>query len=203
MKSKQIIDSIIQYVEQKGIVLDETLLRRAQLFDLFNVSKAKLLSDYIYNDKQVSDTNYLESVIDRIEYEEGSPYSYFEIANSIMGYVDYVGGTDGCSRFREMDSIMQEQSTVNLQVPSITTYRRKNNFLAVKNNGVGTILVSYIPVNPMEVPTFNFDMDDYPVDAALLNTIFDVMFATYQSKTQQSAKDTVSDSQDTVKSIVK
>ena len=68
MKSKQIIDSIIQYVEQKGIVLDETLLRRAQLFDLFNVSKAKLLSDYIYNDKQVSDTNYLESVIDRIEY---------------------------------------------------------------------------------------------------------------------------------------
>jgi hypothetical protein len=53
----------------------------------------------------------------------------------------------------------------------------------------------------MQVPTFNFDYDEYPIDEALLNTIFDMMFATYQSKIANTPKDTKSDSQDTTKSI--
>ena len=80
-------------------------------------------------------------------------------------------------------------------------YYKENNYLKVDNNGVGTILTNYIPVDPMQVPTFNFDYDEYPIDEALLNTIFDMMFATYQSKIANTPKDTKSDSQDTTKSI--
>jgi hypothetical protein len=81
-------------------------------------------------------------------------------------------------------------------------YYKEGEYLKVDNNGVPTILTNYIPVDPMKVPTFNFDYDEYPIDEALVNTIFDVMFATYQSKVQGKPKDTVSDSQDTTKSIV-
>jgi hypothetical protein len=80
-------------------------------------------------------------------------------------------------------------------------YYKEGEYLKVDNNGVPTILTNYIPVDPMEVPTFNFDYDEYPIDSALVNTIFDVMFATYQSKTSGTPKDIKSDSQDTTKSI--
>jgi hypothetical protein len=53
----------------------------------------------------------------------------------------------------------------------------------------------------MQVPTYNFEYDEFPMDEALMNTVLETMFQTYQSKTSQTPKDTVSDSQDTVKSI--
>jgi hypothetical protein len=82
-------------------------------------------------------------------------------------------------------------------------YYKEGDYLKVDNDGVGTILTNYVPVNPMKVPTFNFEYDEYPIDDALVNTIFDIMFATYQSKTSGTPKDTISDSQDTTKSIAK
>jgi hypothetical protein len=201
MTCKKIIDAIIAYIEQKGIVVDETLLRRAQLLDLFNNSKAKVLSDFRIKGYELTGKNYLKSVIDKAVYEQGSSFNYFTVAPAIMNEYEYVGGIDGCSRFRENLTISQFQNTVNQQVPKITMYYKENNYLKVDNNGVGTILTNYIPVDPMQVPTFNFDYDEYPIDEALLNTIFDMMFATYQSKIANTPKDTKSDSQDTTKSI--
>jgi hypothetical protein len=86
-------------------------------------------------------------------------------------------------------------------VPQITLYYKEENHLKVDNNSVETILTNYIPVNPMQVPTYNFEYDEFPMDEALMNTVLETMFQTYQSKTSQTPKDTVSDSQDTVKSI--
>ena len=75
--------------------------------------------------------------------------------------------------------------------------------LKVDNNQVETILTNYIPVNPVQVPTFNYELDVFPVDDAMLDTIFNEMFETYQKKVIDAPKDTVSDSEDTVKSIIK
>jgi len=204
MTCKQIIDAVIQYVEANNIVTDETMLRRAQLLRLFNASRAKVLSDFIAQglEAEITGSNYLDSYIYKSAYEQGGQYNYFEVAPAVMNGYNYVGGIDGCSRFREMATKAQEQNTINCQVPNITLYRKGNEYLMVKNNGVNEILASYIPVDPMKVPTFNFDYDQYPVDEALLNKIFDEMFATYQSKVQGKPKDTISDSQDTTKSIV-
>lgn len=203
MTCKQIIDAAIQYVEANNIVTDETMLRRAQLLRLFNASKSKVLSDFIVQglEGEITGSNYLDSVIYKTAYNEGGMYNYFEVAPAIMNGYNYVGSVDGCLRYREMMTKAQEQNTINDQVPSITRYRKGDQYLMVKNSSVDEILASYIPVDPMKVPTFNFDYDQYPVDEALINKIFDAMFATYQSKVQGKPKDTISDSQDTVKSI--
>lgn len=202
MNCKQIIDAAIQYVETNNIVTDETMLRRAQILRLFNASKAKVLSDFSLKGYEMTGSNYLKSVIDKAVYEQGGKYNHFEVAPAVMNEYEYVGGVDGCSRFRENLTISQFQNTINCQVPKVTMYYKEGEYLKVDNNGVPTILTNYIPVDPMKVPTFNFDYDEYPIDEALINTIFDVMFATYQSKVQGKPKDTVSDSQDTTKSIV-
>lgn len=203
MTCKQIIDAAIIYVERNNIATDETLLRRAQILDLFNASKAKVLGDFRIKGYELTGKNYLKSVIDKSTYEQGGKYNYFEVAPAIMNEYEYVGGTNGCSRFRENVTISQFQNTINQQVPSITQYYKEGDYLKVDNDGVGTILTNYVPVNPMKVPTFNFEYDEYPIDDALVNTIFDMMFATYQSKTSGTPKDTISDSQDTTKSIAK
>lgn len=201
MKGDQIIDAIIHYVERNGIVTDETLLRRAQLFDLFCNSRSKVLSDFIIAGYELTGKNYLKSVIDKESFEKGGKFNYFVVAPAVMNSYEYVGGTDMCTRFRENLTISDYQNTVNCQVPPITEYFKEADFIKVDNNQINTILVNFIPVNPMLVPTYNYELDDFPVDDALLNTIFDEMFKTYQSKVVGVPKDTVSDSSDTVKAI--
>lgn len=201
MTCKQIIDAAIQYVEANNIVTDETMLRRASLLRMFNASKSKVLSDFKIKGYEITGGNYLKSVIDKAVYEQGGKYNYFEVSPAVMNEYEYVGGLDGCSRFRENLTISQFQNTINQQVPKITMYFKEGEYLKVDNNGIPTILTNYIPIDPMKVPTFNFDYDEYPVDEALLNSIFNEMFATYQSKVHGKPKDTISDSQDTTKSI--
>lgn len=202
MTTKQIIAAAIQYVYQRGIVTDETLLRRAQVLDLFCAARSKVLSDYAVNN-QLAGSNYLSSVIDKEAYEQGGKFNYFLVAPAVMNKYEYVGGVDGCSRFRENITISQFQNTINQQVQKITLYYKDGDYLKVANNGVGTILTNYVPVNPTQLPTFNFDLDEFPVDDTLLPAIFEVMFMTFQSKVSQTPKDTVSDSQDTTKSLTK
>ena len=201
MKADKIIDNIIQYMERNNIVTDETLLRRVQLFDVFCASRARVLSDFMLKGYEISGANYMKSVIDKDEFEQGGKFNYFLIAPAVMNSYEYVGGIDGCSRFRENLTISQFQNTINQQVPSITLYYKEGDHLKVDNNSVETILTNSMPVNPMQVATYNFELDEFPMDEALMNTVLDAMFATYQSKTAQSPKDTISDSQDTVKSI--
>lgn len=200
MKADQIIDTIIRYVEQKGIVTDESFLRRAQLLDLFGISKSKVLSDFLIRGVEVTGKNYLKAVIDKSTYDLGGQFSYFKVAPAVMNCYEYVGSEDGCNRFRENLTISQFQNTVNLQVPSITLYYFEQGMVKVNNPIIGTILLNYIPTDPMLEPTWNYEIDEYPVDDALIGIICDDMFKTYQSKTLGAPIDTVTDSKESNKS---
>lgn len=203
MKCDQIIDAIIVYIERNNIVTDETLLRRQQLLDLFCAARARVLSEYRIKNIPISGKNYLKSVIDKTMFEQGGAFNYFEVKPAVMNEYEYVGGTDGCSRYRENRTISQYQNTINQQVPKITMYYKEGDMLKVDNNQIETILTNYIPVNPTSVPTFNYELDEFPSDDAMMDIIFNEMFETYQKKAADVPKDTVSDSQDTVKSIIK
>jgi hypothetical protein len=203
MRCDQIIDAIIIYIERNNIVTDETFLRRQQLMDLFCSARARVLSQFMIQRVGVTGKNYLKSVIDKTVYEQGGTFNYFEVQSAVMNEYEYVGGIDGCSRFRENLTISQYQNSINKQVPSITLYYKEDTMLKVDNNQVETILVNYIPVNPVNVPTFNYELDEFPLDDAMIDIVFNEMFETYQKKVIESPKDTVSDSQDTIKSIIK
>ena len=129
MTCKQIIDAAIQYVEANNIVTDETMLRRASLLRMFNASKAKVLSDFKIKGYEISGGNYLKSVIDKAAYEQGGKFNYFEVAPAVMNEYEYVGGLDGCSRFRENLTISQFQITINCQVPKITMYYKEGEYI--------------------------------------------------------------------------
>lgn len=202
MKGDQIIDTIIRYVERKGILTDESFLRRAQLFNLFNQVKADVLSQFMAQNIEITGGNYWEAIVDRAEYEQNSTrFSYFEVPKVVMNSYEYVGGTDRCSRFRENLTLSDFQNTVSQQVPKQTEYLKVNNHLMIDNSALSAILVNAIPVNPMDWENFNFEYDEYPIDEALINVVCDRMFQSYQSKSTQAPIDTVSDSKDTTKSI--
>lgn len=202
MKGDQIIDTIIRYIERKGIVTDESFLRRAQLFNLFNQVKSDVLGQFMVQRVEITGGNYWEATIDRAEYEQASTrFSYFEVPKVVMNSYEYVGGTDGCSRFRENLTRSDFQNTVSQQVPQETEYMKINNHLMVNNSALPAILVNVIPVNPMDWANFNFDYDEYPIDESLINVVCDRMFASYQSKNAPAPLDTVSDSKETTKSV--
>ena len=201
MKSDKLIDTIIKYIEQKGIVVDESFLRRGQLFELFGLNAAKHIVFLQQNKIRISNKNYLKSVVEKDSYEQGGKFNYFTLSPAIANCYEYVGSEDYCNRFRECLTPSQFQSTVNVQVPSIPLYFTDGGKIKINNNGINTILVNYIPVNPLLDPTFNYDYDDYPIDESLIDDILELMFKTYQSKISQSVLDTASDSKETPKSI--
>jgi hypothetical protein len=202
MKADQIIDAIIIYMEQNGIVTDETLIRRKQLLDLFCATRAKVLSDFMINGINPTGKNYLRQDIERSDFDKNNlKYSYFEIPAAVMNAYDYVGGSDGCSQFREATTFMDFKNTVSEQVPRAIEYFTENEYLKVDESQLPSIMVTYIPSNPINVPTFNYEIDEFPLDDALLNVVMEMMFATYQSKKSQVPNDTVSDSNNTIKSI--
>lgn len=202
MRGDQIIDTIIRYVERKGIVTDESFLRRGQLFDLFNQVKADVLSQFMVQGVQITGGNYWEAIIDRAEYEQSSTkFTYFDVPKVVMNSYEYVGGTDGCSQFRENLTRSDYRNTVSQQVPRQTEYMKINNHLQVDNSTLPAIMVNAIPVNPLDWDNYNFEFDEYPIDEALINVVCDKMFASYQSKGVQAPVDTLSDSKESTKSI--
>ncbi len=202
MRGDQIIDTIIRYVERKGIVTDESFLRRGQLFDLFNQVKTDVYKEEISNNAEITGANYWDAIIDRAEYEQSSTkFSYFEIPRVVLNSYAYVGGTDRCSQFRENLDLSDFRSTCSQQVPKQTEYMKINNHLMVDNSTLPAILTNCIPVNPLDWANFNFEFDEYPIDEALISRVCDKMFASYQSKGVQAPVDTLSDSKESTKSI--
>ena len=202
MRGDQIIDTIIRYVERKGIVTDESFLRRGQLFDLFNQVKADVLSQFMVQGVEITGGNYWEAIIDRAEYEQASTaFTYFDVPKVVMNSYEYVGGTDGCSQFRENLTRSDYRNTVSQQVPRQTEYMKINNYLQVENSTLPAIMVNAIPVNPLDWANYNFEFDEYPIDEALINVVCDRMFQSYQSKAAQTPVDTNSDSKETTKSV--
>lgn len=199
MKADQIIDTIIRYVEQKGIVTDETFLRRRQLLVLFGNSRAKVIYEMIRAGEEVSDNNYITSVLTNIEYNTTGNFSYFNIPNSVNGDYSFIGSEDGCNRFRECSTIAEFQSTLHCQVPYIARYYLENEYLKINQKAVKRVRVNYIPSNPLQVTTWNYELDEYPVDESLIDVICQEMFAAYQSKTSQTPLDVVEDGKETIK----
>jgi hypothetical protein len=200
MKSDKLIDTIIRYIEQKGIVTDESFLRRGQLFELFGVNMASVIKIRTDKGDRISGKNYLRSVVERDTYEQGSKFSYFTLAPAIMNKYDMFS-EDGCKQFRQCQTEADLNNTVNCQVPSIPLFLTDGSRVKIKNNAIKRAMLQYIPVNPLLDPTFNYDYDEYPVDESIVNDILDFMFKTYQSKTAKQPLDTVSDSKETTQSI--
>jgi len=59
MKSDKLIDTIIRYIEQKGIITDESFLRRGQLFELFGVNLASVIKKMDKAGDRISNKNML------------------------------------------------------------------------------------------------------------------------------------------------
>jgi len=202
MNSDQLIDTIIRYVERKGIVTDESFLRRGHLFMLFNTVKSRVQSNLMISGVTLTGKNYLKTVIDKSSFESTSTkFSYFEAPPAVMNSYEFVGGTDGCTQFRENLTMSDFLNTCSQQVPAQTEYLYVNEYLKVNKTTVPSILLNFIPVNPMKVKTWNYEFDEYPIDEALIDSVCEEMFRTYQSKSAQAPLDTVSDSAESTKSI--
>jgi len=83
MKSDKLIDTIIRYIEQKGIITDESFLRRGQLFELFGVNLASVIKKMDKAGDRISNKNMLRSALEKDIYEQGSKFSYFKLSSSI------------------------------------------------------------------------------------------------------------------------
>ncbi len=199
MKSDKLIDTIIRYIEQKGIITDESFLRRGQLFELFGVNLASVIKKMNKAGDTISNKNMLRSALERDIYEQGGKFSYFSLSSAVMNKYDMYS-EDGCKRFRQCQTEADFNNTINQQVPSIPLYLTQGSRIKINNNAITKAVFDYIPVNPLLDPTFNYDYDDYPVDESLINDVLDFMFKVYQSKTSQVPLDTTSDSKETAKS---
>jgi hypothetical protein len=195
MRVDEVIQTTIIYLQQKGINTDEQLLRRLEILDKFNTIRAKFLSDMLIAGNKISAINYQTIFEDANGFsDENERLIAFNCPQTVMGKIEFVGSTNGVVRFRQSDTLMEYQSTIKSQIPSITRYYRDLNQLLLDNRNVSTIRINALCVNPYSVSTFNPDYDQYPIDEALMPQLNEALFKVYFSKISQVKPDVKPDS---------
>ncbi len=182
MVGDQVVDTILRYVEDNKIVTDEGFLYPRQLLDVFNATRSKVLSDFMLNPKiRISPVNYLKTVIDKADFVENQNYSYFFIPTAVNGSFEYVGSIDYATRYRANRTIQEYQNTLKDQIPvEVPEYYEQEQYLVFPDNNIESIMLNFIPINPIDVPTFNYYYDEYPIDEALVIVVCDTMFAGFK-----------------------
>jgi len=199
MKVREVIQTIIIYLEQKGVNSDEQVLRRLELLDKFNTVRAKFISDMMIKSEkgvptQISNQNYNTTFQDKQVFSGRLKASYFDLLDTVMGRISYVGSADGVCRFNEFLTIGEFQSTVKNQIPDEIGYLRYNGMLAVDSQSVTEVMTTAVFVNPYKLPTFNPNYDQYPIDEALIPQLCEALYQTYFAKIAQIKPDVTPDS---------
>jgi hypothetical protein len=200
MKQDEIIQTAVIFLMQKGINTDELLVRRLEILDKFNSIRAKTLSDFTIRNVQVSSRNYQTAYFDKQAYNDGSEgYSYFPKYPTIMGRTAYVGSVNGQCRFREYQTISEYSSSLVSRVPKVIGYFPEENLMKVDDVSVEALRTNAVYSNPSDLPTFNAEFDEYPIDDALIPQICEGMYQVYFAKINPIQPDTVNDSTQTPK----
>jgi hypothetical protein len=201
MKPEALKEKVIRYIAAQTIVTDENFINDEEVFDIISQCRAAILSAKLDAKQRIAPKNMLTF---KVKYDASIQYStqykVFPIPNFIQDKIMLVGNEGFKVQYTQNRSEVEITNKQGLWAK--TRYLVKGNELQVWNPNVSVdIWINGLVLNPMLIPTFNPDYEEYPLDDSLIDVLMQECFAVYYSKIVQTPIDIISDSQNTPKAV--
>lgn len=210
MKLEEIIERITKGAAA-GIFTDESRFDQPTLTTLINTARAQTIQAIYFKNKRINPACYQTffgnynadlQVDDPCLVKFKCP-SVINLDSNSDGF-RFVGQVDGVNGFRRIVSRAQ-LATYNqhpfMKVQSgryiAALWSAPDGVWEIYNSSLKYLRVEGIFANPLEIPTYNKDIDDYPVSVEMLPMIEDFIFKTVTAIEAQTTPDYVSTSTDT------
>ena len=193
----KLADSIIRQIQ--SIRTDSSKFENDYLFDLIHQAKANIQNTLYKKYGKINSTWTLQYVPDfEIDLQEDNKFIRFSIPTAAVTLgttnsgIVYVGTMDMCNNF----ALVQSRGELNNYLSHRVTKSNpvvlySDSILEVYNSSLKEILVDYVPLNPTVLPTYNIDIDNYPLDdegVAMLMIMIKQTITMDQSKTPTDYK---------------
>lgn len=168
----KITDSIIQQVQSIHTV--GTKFNTANLYDIVNNIKGTVqVMQFKKYGKVNSAWTQQFTALKEDDLQESKKFIRFELPTPAVNLgsdnsgIVYSGSADGCQNF----ALVQTRGELNTFLNHRVTKKKpiilySDAFLEVWNQPlIKELLIDYVPTNPLLLPTYNVDYDDYPLDA--------------------------------------
>lgn len=211
---QEIIERLVSNA-QGGLFSDETRFNEATLTTLINTARAQTIQAIYFKNKRINPACYQThfpsydadlQVDDPCLVKFKCP-SVINLDSNSDGF-RFVGQVDGVRGFRRVVSRAQ-LATYN-QHPFMKVqggryiaalWSAPDGVWEIYNSSLKYLRVEGIFANPLEIPTYNKDIDDYPVSVEMLPMIEDFIFKTVTAIEAQTTPDYVSTSTDTTQQL--
>ena len=173
MTLPKITDSIIQQVQSTYTVASK--FNTAYLYDICNNVKNVVQSNLFKKYGKINSawTQQYVAEYNKDEQEDGAKFIRFTLPTPAVTVGDdnsgimYAGDADGCQNYGlvqsrgELNNFLRHRVTKKLPIILYSDY-----YLEVYNMPLlKTLLVDFIPTDPLLLPTYNVDYDEYPLCA--------------------------------------
>lgn len=166
----KLADSIIRQVE--SIRTDKTKFETKYLFDLIHQAKATVQSNLYKKYGKINSSWTVQYFPDyEVDLQETNTYKKFSIPTPSVTLggthsgIVYVGSVNLCDSFPTVQSRGELSNYLSHRVTKdkpVVLY--SDTFLELYNCPIKNILIDYVPANPTLLPTYNLDIDNYPLD---------------------------------------
>jgi len=197
-----------------GYQTDESNIKTDRIFKLIIMGRAIVIAELFKSYKKVHPDWMQEFFPYYDERKQESPlYSVFDgiqniVLDTIQNSIQYVGNAECHERFRVVYS---SGAFSNLKDNPITDPRRSKHIYALYENLTWTVFnrnqhtrIKKFKINgvwndPFEVPTWNPEMHNFPIDSKGAAMIVDYVFKNYLADTVKSPANAISNSQEDTK----
>lgn len=213
-----ILEEIIERLVKNAsgsIFTDESRFDQPTLITLINTARAQTIQAIYFKNKRINPACYQTFYADysadlQVDEECLVKFKCPSVINldSNSDGFRFVGQVDGKKGFRRVVSRAQ-LATYNdhpfMKVNSgryvAALWSAPDGVWEIYNSTLKYLRVEGIFANPLEIPTYNKDIDDYPVSVEMLPMIEDFIFKTVTAIEAQSQPDYVSNSADTTQQL--
>jgi len=199
----EIREQIIRYALGKGIVTDEQEVNYEALDKDIVVAYNKIGSTIIGARRKLSSAWYLST---RVDYDRDiqiapNSYSMYLVPQAIGGIYAYFRGADGTTGGRIVQTEAEYRSGITNHIPQANRGYILNGVLMVNNPLSRNIALNAPFVNPLELPDFNAEYDNWPMDTDSVLDLISMLGQAFYQYVAQNPLDTKSDSTETTKTI--
>lgn len=196
----EIRQQIVKYAMAKGIVTDEDQINYGQLDADIITGAAGLKSTILMANKPLSSVNYLTTTIDYDLSMQSNPSKYrdFVVPQAILGRYNYVGSDDLDGNISLVNSVAEYSDSIKCQIPKrVRAFIASSGILRVMDAFPESIVLNFVPQNPMDCADFNPIYDNFPLDEGLTTVLINTLADSFYKYINGQPIDTKSDSVET------
>jgi hypothetical protein len=191
----EIREEVIRYALAKGIVTDENSLNYDALDSDILVARNKLGEGIIASRGKLS-SQWLQTTLLEVDpdIQDSEDETIFHVPQAIMGIYTMLRGEKGDEAATIVKSVSEFYSGITKQIPAKFRGVVENGILRMNNPLCGNMKLSAAFVNPYEIPEWNVNYDNYPMQDGMVADLIILLTNNFYKYIINKPIDTKSDS---------